>query len=75
MGKRTEIICGCGCGESKMVQNSDIKRGWGRYINASHAAKGMHQEGRGKQGPHQTKEIKENNESLFNRTMNLINLV
>tara|TARA_R110002153_G_scaffold173631_3_gene326431 strand:- start:5088 stop:5309 length:222 start_codon:yes stop_codon:yes gene_type:complete len=72
MGKRTEIICGCGCGESRMAQNSDIKRGWGRYINASHAAKGMHIEGRGKSGAHQTIELKENNKDLFNKAMSFL---
>lgn len=38
----TEILCRCGCGETKKVRTADVNRGWGLYINKSHKQK--HQE-------------------------------
>lgn len=72
MGKRKEITCACGCGLKRMVEISDIKRKWGKYINHSHAAKAMHQEGRGKPGHQRKKVIKKSNKDLFNNLMGLM---
>ena len=42
MAKMVEITCACGCGQKRKVRLSDVKRGWGKYLNKSHKAR--HQE-------------------------------
>lgn len=38
MAKMIEMTCICGCGRSKAVRASDVKRGWGKYFSKSCAA-------------------------------------
>jgi len=40
MSKMIERVCQCGCGETFMARARDIKRGWGKYKNRSHASSG-----------------------------------
>ena len=42
MAKMITIECACGCKQTREVRYSDVKRGWGKYIDKSHKAR--HQE-------------------------------
>lgn len=36
---KVKILCECGCNQTRMVNESDIKRGWGRFFSKSCKAK------------------------------------
>jgi hypothetical protein len=42
MAKMKTIVCACGCKQTREVRVSDVRRGWGKYIDKSHKAR--HQE-------------------------------
>ena len=40
MSKMVKCTCQCGCGTSFMARATDVARGFGKFANRSHAAKG-----------------------------------
>lgn len=38
-GEKVQIVCECGCGQSKEVRKADADRGWGKYFSKSCKAK------------------------------------